>query len=120
MRGTALVLGILAIGLTVLMGYALWHLLNDEKTYPEKTATTEHIDLEALEAPLVEPEAESPKETIPTSQLYIPPMTVSGPTSDHTGYSISGMGGNWRPLRKLVPRRRHHWLRQDPLHKEDA
>jgi hypothetical protein len=96
--------------------WALWHLLNDTKTFPRKSATIRHIDLATLETPPADPEVKPAKETIPTCQIYIPPMTVSGP-SDHTGTSISGMGGSWRPVNKLVPKRRHHW-RKDPLRKE--
>lgn len=103
---TLLILSGLMLGLTVQIGWAMWHLLNDKKSFPSSTPTARHIDLRDLEIDLSLPHP--PKETPLTSQIFFPPRYISGCDFEHTGSFISGVGGGWNMPGKLVPAQRHH------------
>jgi len=109
--GTAFAIAVPMVALMVLAGWAVWHLIYDKKTFPEASPTTHHVDLDELADQPDLSEMSEVKETPATSQLNIPPAYLPPQSSDKTGYSISGMGGSWKPLSKLVPKRRHHWQR---------
>ena len=103
---TALILvAIVCLALTVLFGWAMWHLIYDRRTFPAPSPHIRHMELD--EIPVTE-EALPPevREPLPTSQLHIPPPVLSSYSDKHTGISISGVGGSWTPLRRIAIRRR--------------
>ncbi|MFQ5577589.1 MAG: hypothetical protein ACE5G8_11460 [Anaerolineae bacterium] len=111
---TALALAsILFLSLTVLFGWAFWHLINDAKPFPSPTPTVHHVDLKDLPEKSDAPPEPVVKETPATSQLHIPPPIVSSRGGSKTGVVLSGMGHSWTFRRKLTPKRRHHWPRTD-------
>lgn len=108
-----LLIAIPVLGLTFLVFWALWHLIYDEKTIPEPALTSKEVDMDELAKEVGYPHEEVPKVTPATTRLYIPPTYLPTHTQDHTGYSISGMGGGWGFPRGLVPKRHHRWPRLD-------
>lgn len=46
----------------------------------------------------------APRKTPPTSHIEIPPMMVA-PRTGYSPMSLSGMGGSWKPLRGVLPKR---------------
>jgi hypothetical protein len=108
-----LIVAALFLGLTVLFGWALWHLMYDEKRFPGPTPTIHHVNLDELSQTATTSTPPVPKETPATSQLYIPPTYFPGRILEKTGFSISGMGGSWAFPRNLTSTRRRRWPRLD-------
>lgn len=104
-----LVLSGLVLGLSVQIGWAMWHLLNDKKSFPPSSPTVKHIDLK--DAVIDQASPSLSKETPLTSQIFFPPRYISGYNLEHSGSFISGMGSSWEMTRKLVPPHRHHFIR---------
>jgi len=110
----ALTITIPILGLTYLIGWAVWHLLNDERTIwgtiaPKGSA---YPPAEVVEKIVLSP-PKLKKETPVTTRLHIPPPYYSSRGGDRRGYSISGMNsGGWSVQHRLVSRRyrRRPWL----------
>ena len=101
------------LGLTYLIGWAVWHLLNDEKP----VSVPERVEAAAAAVNMTEEGSchhkQVDKETPATTRLHIPPPYYSSRSGSHTGYAISGMNsGGWSVQHRLVPRhyRRRRWL----------
>lgn len=103
---------IVCVALTVLFGWAMWHLIYDRRSYPAPSPHVRRMELD--EIPVAEePPPPEVREPLPTSQLHIPPPALSSYSEEHTGLSISGVGGSWKPLRRIVARHRRRWRQPD-------
>lgn len=101
------------LGLTYLVVWALWHLIYDEKTFPEAAPTKKEVDLAELAEEVGYPHQEVPKETPATTWLHIPPPYFSGRAGDRSGYNLGGIGsGGWSFQHKLMPRQYRRKFRQ--------
>ncbi len=103
--------GAIVLIVTALFVWALfWHLAYNEPGAPPPTPTVRHIDLRELEAKAKPVVSEKLPVTPRTSQLHIPPMHFASRTFRDSPTMLSGIGGSWTPLRKLIPRRLHRYL----------
>jgi len=106
---TALILAaIVCLALTALFGWAMWHLIYDRRTFPAPSPYIRHVELDEIPVP-EEPPPPEVREPLPTAQLHIPPPVFSSYNGEHTGISISGVGGSWTPLRRIATRHRRRW-----------
>lgn len=86
----------------VLFFWALsYHFSHDELDAPPPTPHVGHHTLNELAHSIeIVPDAK-PKITPSTTQLYVSPLIVGHPMK-HVPVTLSGMGSNWKPLRKIV------------------
>jgi hypothetical protein len=112
---TALLLALPVLGLVWLVAWEIGKMAEAQKYLPPHPSTIEHIDLTALTQAAPLPQEQTIKETPAINRLHIPPPVFSGYSADHTGISLSGMGGGWAPAHKLVPKQYRRRMRSDWL-----
>lgn len=108
------------MGLAYLIGWAVWHLLNDERGVSGHGPVREVIAANSLAEEVACRHIRENKETPATTRLHIPPPYFSSRSGAHTGYAISGMNsGGWSVQHRLAPRgyRRRLWL-ADELYRQ--
>ena len=87
---TALALAsILFLSLTVLFGWAFWHLINYAKPFPSSNRTIHHVNLKDLPEKSDVPAEPVVKETPATSQLHIAPPIVASLSGGQTGFALT-------------------------------
>jgi len=104
-----MLVSILLVGISVFFGWALWHLIYDERHIPRPSATVQHVTLDDS-APSDHPTF--PRETPSTPQLHLPPTVMPFRQSQERLF-LSGMGSNWNFLHNVVSPVHHRRLRHD-------
>jgi hypothetical protein len=112
---TALLLALPILGLVWLVAWEISQMAETQKHLPPRPSTMAHIDLTDLAQTAPFPQEQTSKETPAINRLHIPPPVFSGYSANHTGISLSGMGGGWGPAHKLVPKQYRRRARSDWL-----
>jgi hypothetical protein len=81
------------LGLVWLVAWELGKMREVQAYLPLHPSTSKRLDLADLVRATPLPQELVVKETPATNRLHIPPPVLSGYAPDHTGISLSGMGG---------------------------
>ncbi len=92
----------------VLFALALYYYLrNEARAAPRASLRVRRHPPEEFSAGQPIPSS-APRKTPPISHIEIPPMMVA-PRTGYSPMSLSGMGGSWKPLRGVMPKRLRHF-----------
>jgi len=93
----------MAVGALLLVAL-VFYFVRKINPVPPPSKHVRHVSLNELPGVDVPASESEEKETPPTSQINIPPQ-ISTSHQNYSPTSLSGMGGSWKPIRNLMPKR---------------